>query len=134
MAKSILLVEDDNDLRANFAEVLELYGYQVYQAENGQVAFDFLLQDKTHVDGIILDLMMPIMDGRLFLEKAKDILERRHIPVLIATAAGRADESFGLSASCRLVRKPLSIDVLIMAVENMLEKMAEPRGFEPLTT
>ena len=125
--KSILLVEDDFDLRTNMASVLEMEGYEVIQAENGQIALNSLCErvpDRLP-SCIILDLMMPVMDGKTFLE----ILVRDHpndlakIPIFIATAKGSPKQSLDdLPLSLDSIRKPMEIDELLAAAEKYCGK------------
>src|SRR5215510_3339584 len=85
---SVLIVEDDRDTREMLARFLELEGFEVREAANGQLALETL-----HENGatcvILLDLMMPVMNGwqfRLAQVMDPDIAE---IPVVVVTAAGR---------------------------------------------
>ena len=59
--KHLLLIEDNNEIRENTAEILELAGYKVRTAENGKVGVELALQEKP--DLIICDIMMPVLDG-----------------------------------------------------------------------
>jgi len=113
----ILIVEDNQDIREGFALILKEEGYRVTMADNGKTALNILLGQKPHVPGcIILDLMMPIMDGRAFLET----LHREHpedlckIPIILATALGSGDEDYSeLPCLIDKIPKPLDIDQLI---------------------
>jgi CheY-like chemotaxis protein len=85
-----LLVDDDATVRRSVRQALEPIGWQVTEAENGQVAVDALVSAKPDV--IILDLMMPEMDGFAFM----DVLRRRpvwqDIPVVVITAKDLTQE------------------------------------------
>ena len=59
--KTILLIEDNNEIRENTAEILELSGYKVLQAENGKHGVEIAITN--HIDLIICDIMMPVIDG-----------------------------------------------------------------------
>src|SRR3712207_6404701 len=91
----LLVVEDDQDIRETLQQALELEGYQVSTAGNGKEALDILhLADppsRPHL--ILLDLMMPIMDGWEFLEKARSTNLLSGIPVVIVSAAGERARS-----------------------------------------
>jgi len=81
----ILVVEDDVDLRKILRLQLTLQGYDVREAENGAVGFASLRE--VNPDCVILDLMMPVLDGFGFLKRARSIDEFADIPVLILTAS-----------------------------------------------
>ena len=61
MSKTILLIEDNLEMRENTAEIIELANYKVITAENGKIGVD--MAKKHHPDLIICDIMMPEMDG-----------------------------------------------------------------------
>jgi CheY-like chemotaxis protein len=82
----ILVVEDNDDLRESINEVLALNGYLASVAENGKVALDQLEQSATPPALILLDLVMPVMDGMTFLQRLKAIPRLSHVPVLLMTA------------------------------------------------
>lgn len=82
--KNILIIEDNESAIIQVQKVLEKEGFIVSQASNGKEALEIV---KTTIpDGIILDLMMPEMDGFEVLEKIRSAAETRNIPVLILTA------------------------------------------------
>ena len=67
--KKILIVEDEAPLRNAVSDILSFEGFEVFQATNGQEGLDIAL--KEHPDLILLDLMMPVMDGLTMLEKLR---------------------------------------------------------------
>ena len=79
---SILLVEDEEHLRASFAKVLLLYVNQVYTAGDGQEAF--LIYQNQHPDIIITDIKMPKMNGLELIKKIRK--ENHHIPIIVTSA------------------------------------------------
>lgn len=68
--KKVLIVEDEAPLRNAVSDILSFEGFDVFQAKNGQEGLDTAL--KEHPDMILLDLMMPIMDGLTMLEKLRE--------------------------------------------------------------
>ena len=82
---SILVVEDQPDIREPLCELLELEGYRVLRAEHGQAALAMLRG--TRPDAIVLDVMMPVMDGGAFLD-ALSADGPAGIPVLLLSALG----------------------------------------------
>jgi len=82
---SVLIVEDDEDIRYLLAESLATSGFKVTEAGDGVEAFA-ALEDGLEPDVIVLDLMMPRMNGWAFLEKLRTQAEHRDIPVLVTSA------------------------------------------------
>ncbi len=85
-----LLVDDDELVRRSVRQALEPIGWQVTEAENGRVAIDSLIAARPDV--IILDLMMPQMDGFEFLDELRERSDWQDIPVVIITARDLTDE------------------------------------------
>jgi two-component system response regulator CpxR len=108
--KTILLVEDDEDIRSVFAEVLRLDGYAVEEAENGLVALDKLL-GQPEPDLVLLDMMMPVMTGAELLDAVGRIHRLTCIPVVVLSASLplRDDQ---LRGARRFIPKPMSLAVL----------------------
>src|SRR3954452_17109085 len=88
--KTILLVEDDLDIRDLLQDYLEEQGYDVVPAGTGKQAIDFLVLDRqSPPDMLILDLMMPIMTGWQVLERIRQEPQLADMPVVVLTAAAR---------------------------------------------
>jgi signal transduction histidine kinase/CheY-like chemotaxis protein len=85
-----LLVDDDEMVRRSVRQALEPIGWKLTEAENGQVAIESLAA--TRPDVIILDLMMPKMDGFEFLDNLRARPDRRDIPVVVVTAKDLTEE------------------------------------------
>ena len=85
--KSVLIVEDDPDSRMFLRRLLRTEEYEVFEAVNGKDGLDQLKSMETNPDIILLDLMMPVMDGFEFLEQIKKIDSQSSIPILVVTAA-----------------------------------------------
>jgi len=84
--KNVLIVEDDPDIRAAVAEILTMEGYSVTEASNGLVGLNRLAQMQRPCI-ILLDMMMPVMDGQEFLTRLQADPELRGCTVLIVTAS-----------------------------------------------
>jgi DNA-binding response OmpR family regulator len=84
MEKHILVIEDEVDLREAMMDALGEEGYRVTGAENGQVGLDIALRD--HPDMILLDLMMPVMDGQEMFKRLRTDEWGRTANVVILTA------------------------------------------------
>ena len=107
---AVLLVEDDTETREVMARTLKKSGWTVSEAENGQEALDILGSLEPRL--ILLDLMMPVMDGFGFLAALRARPEWQHIPVVVVTAKDLSEDD----------RERLN-----GMVEEVLEKNAYPR-------
>lgn len=85
-ARHVLIVEDNDDLRAALAEFLSDEGFAVSLAENGQAALSLLSEPRFHPALVLLDLMMPVMDGIAFFRHVRADIRFRHLPVVVMTA------------------------------------------------
>ncbi len=113
----LLVVEDDPDLREVLADVLRETGYEVAEAGNGLDALEHLRRAPARPDLIVLDLMMPVMDGWTFRETqlADDALAA--IPVIVVSAV----EPGTLSVDARLA-KPFRVEELLAAIPRVLRR------------
>jgi CheY-like chemotaxis protein len=113
----IVVVDDDNDLRETLGELLTEEGYETRLFENGRVALDFL-REGGDPQLILLDLMMPEMNGWQFREEQLKDARLRDIPVVVMTAS-RGPDSQRIQAS-EVLYKPVGLGQLIEAVERHL--------------
>ena len=134
----ILIIEDNLDIRENIAELLELSGYQTYQAENGKVGAKMALE---HLPDLILcDIMMPELDGYGVLHVLSKHKETLHIPFVFLTAkAEKIDIRKGMTLGADdYITKPFEETDLLQAIENRLKKssgaqtVAHSSSFEDL--
>ena len=115
MVAQVLVVEDDPDLRKSICTVLDDAGYTSRPAENGEVALERAREERPCV--ILLDLMMPIMNGWEFRSEQLRDPNLSSIPVVIMTADGRAaDKARTLHAD--YLRKPIHLDALLELVND----------------
>ena len=108
--KTVLVVEDDFAIRSNLRLLLSAAGYAVQQAKNGQEALNIMQTQHELPTLVLLDIMMPVMDGWQF--RKHQIKDQRlaAIPVIVMTADGHAEQkSLELEAQ-GYVRKPIDID------------------------
>jgi CheY-like chemotaxis protein len=110
----ILVVEDDRNLREILADALQFEGFEVVSVEHGEAALRHLASGARPCV-ILLDLMMPVMDGWTFRQELlkKDGLSR--IPVVVMTAAG-ANRAASIQSDATL-HKPLDIDAVLSVVQ-----------------
>lgn len=112
--KSILVIEDDEDILDILKTFLEIEGYKVKTALNGRIGLELLPQmEKPCL--ILLDLMMPVMDGWAFTEALEQDVVLACIPVVVVTAFSEKATSIKLARS--IIKKPVDIDVLLRIVE-----------------
>ncbi len=115
-----LLAEDDADLRSILSQYLEINGFSILQAENGQAGLEIFKNE--HVDVCILDIMMPLMDG---FELARRIRKTDpEIPVIFLTARNqKADKIKGLKLGADdYITKPFEVEELILRIRNILRR------------
>jgi CheY-like chemotaxis protein len=120
--KKVLLIEDNNEMRENTAEILELSGFHVTTAKNGKEGVE--LAQKNHPDLIICDIMMPVLDGYGVLHMLSKNDETAGIPFIFLTAkAERSDFRKGMEMGADdYVTKPFDDIELLNAVERRLKK------------
>jgi signal transduction histidine kinase len=126
---TILVVEDEDDLRVSIGAVLEDRSYTVYLAQDGQEAVQLLNTAEWRPNLIVSDIMMPIMDGYEFFEVVHERTELRGIPFMFLTAKGtESDRKFArrLGVDDYLV-KPFEPEEFLIAVEKKLERASELR-------
>ena len=112
---SVMIVEDDRDTREMLARFLELEGFDVREAANGQVALQALREDsRTCV--ILLDLRMPVMNGWQFRKAQSNDPELSKIPVVVVTAAGAREQIPAIDADAWLA-KPVDFDRLLATID-----------------
>ena len=114
--KKILIIEDNDEIRENTAELLGLHNYNVFTAEEGGEGFE--LAKKHGPDIILCDIMMPQTDGTRFLKLARNHRDIRNIP-LIFFSAGTAvpDVQRRLSkAADGFLKKPFTEEELLKAI------------------
>jgi CheY-like chemotaxis protein len=111
----ILVVDDDPDIRDSLGALLEAEGYVVELASNGQEALEYLAKGTGPPCLILLDLMMPVLDGHGFLRQRTADPALAAIPVVVITAAGE-HRSRGVQAS-DVLPKPLDVGRLLVAVQ-----------------
>ena len=118
MAKRrIMIVEDDEDFQMLYGLHLQGQDFDILRAYNGQEAMGLL--DKEKPDLIILDMIMPIMDGEEFLKRLRNEKKILDIPVIIASVNDNIPQRlFELGNVHTSLRKPFSMDQLLDAVQS----------------
>jgi CheY-like chemotaxis protein len=114
---TILVVEDDHDIRVSVRNVLEDEGYTVLTVTNGRSALDMLEREAAVGDTpclIILDLMLPVMDGWHFADELRQDPQLGQIPIVIMSAYDSPPPPRGAVA---FVKKPIDTEALLQAIE-----------------
>ena len=121
LRKQILIVEDNRLNRALLSEILS-GEYRVLEAENGQEALDLLHNGETDIALILLDVMMPVMDGFTFLDRLRQEGALAMIPVIVTTQSDReADEIAALEhGATDFVPKPYRPQIILHRVASLI--------------
>jgi DNA-binding response OmpR family regulator len=114
---NVLIIEDDNELRAMFRTALVLDEFDVIEASNGLEALRRL---ESHMfDLIVLDMGLPALSGRAFLLELMAKADTRKIPVVIVTGSTKTFTSLNIA---RVLRKPVSTDQLVETVRHFVRR------------
>lgn len=119
--KTILIADDEERIRKIVGDFLKKEGYNVLEAENGDITYEIFNRDKSRIDLIILDIMMPGLNGW---EVCRKIRESSNIPVIMLSARSEEfDELTGYeSGADDYVTKPFSPIILVKRVEALLRR------------
>jgi DNA-binding response OmpR family regulator len=122
--KSVLVIDDNSDIRENTAEILELAGYKTFTAENGKKGVEVAQKEKPDV--IVCDIMMPELDGYGVLHLLRKNTDTVHIPFVFLTAkTERSDFRKGMEMGADdYITKPFEDIELLNAIEVRLKKAA----------
>src|SRR3712207_1505405 len=109
--RRVLIVDDDTSIRGFVTEALRDEGYEVREATNGREALGLLGQWRPHL--ILLDLMMPEMDGWTFRAKQLQVDGLAHIPVIVMSASYNLRDKLEDLRPAELLPKPFDLDQLL---------------------
>ena len=118
--KKILLVDDEPDIRLTVSKRLMTKGYRVTEAENGKIALDII--EKQVPDLVILDVMMPELNGYQVCRKLRERSETKELPVLMLTAKDQTTDRFWAEevGVTEYITKPFEDEELLAAVQRLL--------------
>jgi CheY-like chemotaxis protein len=111
--KTVLIIEDNLEIRENTGEILELTGFNVLSADNGRYGIDLAMD--VIPDVILCDIMMPGIDGYEVIRQLKSNPITASIPFIYLTASGENSEvklAMDMGA-CGYIRKPFDVDELV---------------------
>lgn len=124
--KSILVVDDDEAIREVLKMSLEMEGYPVMTATNGKDALDIL--SKSPDQGLILlDLMMPVMNGWEFVEEFQKIERYSNIPIILISAY--SERAKNIPVIREVFSKPMNFNTLLDRVKNYYYGFQEAKSF-----
>lgn len=122
----ILVVEDVPEVRELLTEVLQSEGYAVVAAADGREAWNHL-REGLRPDLILLDLLLPVMNGWELLQKKRGDRDLREIPVITLSALDAEPDELEQGCACHL-RKPIAIGDLLAAVDRHRARRVYPLG------
>lgn len=116
----ILVADDDKNTRRLMRAVLESDGYTVATAENGQAALEMM--DREHFDLVVLDIMMPVMDGYEFTRTLRE--NRSDLPILMVTAKQLPDDRYKgfLVGTDDYITKPIDRQEMLLRIKALLRR------------
>ncbi|OIO38127.1 MAG: DNA-binding response regulator [Candidatus Omnitrophica bacterium CG1_02_46_14] len=128
--KTVLVVDDEKDILNLLRYNLEKEGYQVLSALTGEIGLDLAKNKKPEL--ILLDLMLPGIDGLEVCKILKSLPETKHIPIIMLTAkSSEIDQVVGLELGASdYISKPFSVKVLLARVKNVLRKESTQKAQE----
>ena len=118
----ILVVDDESRMRKLLKDFLSTKGYHILEAEDGEKALDIFEENRNKIKLVLLDVMMPKLDGWSVLRK---IRQESNLPVIMLTARGEEqDELFGFELGVdEYISKPFSPKILVARVEAILKRV-----------
>jgi CheY-like chemotaxis protein len=118
-SSTILLVDDEPDVRQILSLALEMEGFTTLQAENGYQAIQILMTVTRLPSVIVLDLSMPILDGRGFLDRRAQDLILAKIPVIVVSGSSRPAQA--LPGIERFLQKPVELTQLVEMIGQLMK-------------
>ena len=121
MDKYILIVDDESRMRKLIKDFLVAKGYNILEAEDGEKALEIFEENQSKIELILLDVMMPKLDGWSVLRQIRQISK---VPIIMLTARGEEqDELFGFELGVdEYISKPFSPKILVARVEAILKR------------
>jgi CheY-like chemotaxis protein len=121
----VLIVDDDVDVRESLTEILQDHGYTAVAASNGREALERLHASPALPCVILLDLMMPVMDGRQFRVLQMQDAQLERIPVLILSAQTNMLETVQDLKAMASLKKPIDLRALLSAIERLCPRLPQ---------
>ncbi len=118
----ILLVEDDDNIRRFIKDILENYGYEVSEAENGTEALKFLRENKIKLDMLITDVVMPGLNGRQLADRLKKEMNLSRVLFISGYAFEYLNKEGVMEKNIDFLQKPFTIPSLLQKVREVLDR------------
>lgn len=121
--KKILTVDDDESIRQSVTDMLEMEGFEAVWAKNGQVALDYLnaIPDSELPDLVLLDYMMPVMNGKEFFRAKLKSPKLAQIPVVMMTANGNlVNVMDNVESAGGYMSKPMDYETVVKMVKHFV--------------
>jgi two-component system, chemotaxis family, chemotaxis protein CheY len=112
----VLVVDDNPDIREAIVALLQINGFAAVGAENGKRALDYLQRNEQAPCAILLDLMMPVMDGVEFRRRQLAKKIATHVPIIVVSAYGQLTRARSLQVQ-DYISKPIDFDHLLAVVK-----------------
>jgi CheY-like chemotaxis protein len=125
----ILVVEDDEGNREALRDLLSGEGYEVVTAEDGDEALEWLHISEPP-DLILLDMMMPVMDGTEFRQRQREDPRLRDIPVVLMSAGSHLEDEACALGVAAVIAKPPDVDEMLRAVARAVDRTPSRRAGE----
>ena len=115
-AKRVLIIEDDEDIRFTMKALLEMQGYSVECAVNGEDGIQALRRSATLPGVVLLDMNMPVKDGFQFREEQEQDAKLADVPVVLMSAANNIEETTARVRARAFIKKPFDFDHVLKVV------------------
>ena len=125
--RQLILVVDDQEINRDTLEMILEEDYDLVFAENGQEALDVMYERCLDLSLVLLDLMMPVMDGYQVLERVRDDEELNHIPIIVLTADKSAELQALQLGAADFITKPFDLHEVIQARVARIIELSEDR-------
>jgi CheY-like chemotaxis protein len=119
MAHSVLIVDDDTELRTLYRTILERQDYVIHEAANGAEALQFLMCNTPDV--IVMDMLMPMLGGEAVMQRIQQMPQLVDVKIVVLTAYPRFRESAQYLQADQFLVKPVKPEEILGAVQSALE-------------
>ncbi len=123
----VLIVEDDDAIRESIVEVLIFAGHSVDAVANGMEALSHLKSKHRKPDLILLDLMMPVMDGWTFMDETSRIADFLSIPIVVISAVVSECRLNAHPSLRGIIQKPIKLDQFLSLVQEIADSTVRAR-------